>query len=337
MAAQQRSLDRSPEQEPDIEQLLALLLMPDPASADQIVSQVQRLASSFDRAAAERVLGRLAELGLVRAAAHDDGQLTYVRTTLGREYSGTVLVPGSTVALRLADLEHLRTDFVATIAHELKTPLTAIRTCVGLLTDTDARADAQIRQRLLDRVAASAEGMQHLIESLLDLARYRGGGLALEPRWIDAIEVARDAVALVAPLMEQRAQQVHFSAPARAPMLYADRRRLVQALGNILSNAQKFSPSNAAIEVTVREHDEHVAWDIRDAGPGISAADQRHLFERFFRGRSDEGGSGLGLPIALATVQAHGGSITVMSELGKGSLFTIMIPRGGSGPEGDGQ
>jgi signal transduction histidine kinase len=270
-----------------------------------------------------------------------DGEVTYVRTTLGREYAEEVLGRETAVGSRLAELERLRTDFVATIAHELKTPLTAIRTCVGLLTDSDARADAEVQQRLLARVATSTDGMQHLIESLLDLARYRAGSVQLEPRWVDAVEVARDAIGLVSPLLEQRSQQVRLDAPEDALTLYADRRRLVQALGNILSNAQKYSPVGAMIDVTVRRTDDdpaYVAWDVRDEGPGISEADQRHLFERFFRGRSDiEGGSGLGLPIALATAQAHEGSISVVSELGHGSTFTLTIPVGEDSAGEDGE
>jgi signal transduction histidine kinase len=122
---------------------------------------------------------------------------------------------------------------------------------------------------------------------------------------------------------------IHLDLPAEAPSVYADRRRLFQALGNIVSNAQKFSPDGAAIEVTVRQDDGNVIWEVRDHGPGISIDDQRHLFERFFRGRSDiESGSGLGQPIALATVQAHGGTIEVESDLGSGSTFRVTVPRG---------
>lgn len=234
---------------------------------------------------------------------------------------------------RLAELEQLRTDFVATIAHELKTPLTAIRTCVGLLTDPDASISDEIRERLVHRIALSAEGMQTLIESLLDLAQYRSGNLRLERCWIDANAIASEAAELLATLLEQRQQVMHLGLPERAPRVFADRRRLLQALGNILSNAQRFSPDGGVIELDVWQRDDEVVWEVRDHGPGISPEDQRHLFERFFRGRSDvEGGTGLGLPIALATVQAHGGRIHVESSLGHGSTFRIVLPAAGTDP-----
>ncbi len=308
-------------------QLQSLLLMTDAVTAEGLVEQVKAAAAKFDRHEAEDALGRLADLGLVRIAAHEEGRPEYVRTTLGREYAAAFLAAESPTSRQLAELEQLRTDFVATVAHELKTPLTAIRTCIGLLIDTDAGVDPALRRRLLDRVSASAEGMQRLIEALLDLARARGRGLPLEPRWINANEVAREAIALVAPLLEDRQQVVRLAVAEPSPNLYGDRPRLVQALGNVLSNAQRFSPVGAMIAVVVRPVDDGVAWDVIDQGPGISEADQRHLFERFFRGRSDvEGGTGLRLPIALATVQAHRGTIGVSSELGAGSTFTITVP-----------
>ncbi|GMU40250.1 MAG: hypothetical protein AMXMBFR23_11160 [Chloroflexota bacterium] len=308
---------------------LVLLLLAEPASSAEVVQRVRTLAASLDESTTAAALRRLGDLGLVRLASTEGSVPSYTRTTLGRDYGPGAILDRPDVATRLAELEELRTDFVATIAHELKTPLTAIRTCVGLLIDSNAQTSDDIRQRLLDRVSASAEGMQHLIESLLDLARYRAGRLQMERRWVDANEVARDAVDLVAPLVQARGQAVHLDVVPESPAVYADRRRLVQALGNIVSNAQKFSPDGAAIEVSVRQQGDVVVWEVRDHGPGISPDDQRHLFERFFRGRSDiEGGSGLGLPIALATVQAHGGSIDVESEVGRGSTFRVTVPRG---------
>lgn len=320
-----------------IEEALALLLVASPASPVDVAARVAALASAFDDAAATRALRRLAHLGLVRVASIEAERPSFVQTTLGREY-GSGLPPRSPeLASRLAELEELRTDFVATIAHELKTPLTAIRTCVGLLTDPDAEMTGTIRERLSRRIAASAEGMHHLIEGLLDLARYRSGNLRLEPTWVDANELAREADELLSPLLEQRQQVIHLDLPRTATFVFVDRRRLLQALGNILSNAQRFSPDGAAIELSVRRRNDSVAWEVRDHGPGISDEDQRHLFERFFRGRSDvEGGSGLGLPIALATAQAHGGRIDVETALGQGSAFRIVIPaRTGRAVEGD--
>ena len=316
----------------DLQQVLALWLVEGHSSATDLVGRLRSVADSFDHDAAEGALRDLADAGLVRATSRSGGELDYVRTSLGHEYVAHEFASDSPVAARLAELERLRTDFVATIAHELKTPLTAIRTCVGLLVDSEAHADAEVRQRLLTRVASSTDTMQHLIANLLDLARYRSGTVQLELRWVDAAQLAREAAQQLAPLAEQRQPEVRFAEPAEPLLAYVDRRRLEHALSNVLSNALKFSPSGAVVAVTVRRDGDHAAWDIRDEGKGIGESDQRHLFERFFRGRGDqEGGTGLGLPIALAAVQAHGGSIAVQSEPGRGSTFTVLVPL--SGPD----
>ena len=126
---------------------------------------------------------------------------------------------------------------------------------------------------------------------------------------------------------EGRQIELRVAEPAEPLQAYVDRRRLSQALSNVLSNAIKFSPEGATVTVTVDGDIDHISWAIRDEGEGIGEEDHRHLFERFFRGRGDqEGGTGLGLPIALAAVQAHGGTITVASKPGLGSTFTVLVP-----------
>ncbi len=319
--------------EDDLDRLVALWVLREAGTPEDVAERVRRLAERFTTTTAEQSLDRLAELGLVRIASRTDAGPRYARTTLGSELTSGSLAPGTPLAAHLDELERLRTDLVATLAHELKTPLTAIRTCIGLLIDSDGRVEPEVRERLLSRVATSADSMQNLILNLLDLARYRAGNVPLEPRWLEAARLVEDASQLVAPALEAEGQALQVTEEAPDIRLYGDRRRLVQALGNVLSNAQKFSPPGAVIHVTVREAGGAVAWEIRDAGPGISEADRRHLFERFFRGRTDvEGGTGLGLPIALAAVQAHGGAITVESKLGEGSTFTVIVPRdGGAG------
>ncbi len=317
-----------------IQEVLSLLARGESMSPERIVQEIRQRALRFDQTEAESALRRLSEFGLARRSSSVENVPEYVSTTLGREYAGTALGPEAELSERLSELEQLRTDLVATIAHELKTPLTAIRTCIGLLMDTEAHADEATRKRLLARVATSADGMQQVIQSLLDLARYRSGNYSLEPRWIDAVELTRDAVAQITPLLEAARQQIDLSCPSEL-RIYGDRRRLLQAVGNVLANAQRFSPDGSTIGLTVGNKGRAIEWIIRDTGPGISEADQRHLFERFFRGRSDvEAGSGLGLPIALAAVQAHHGAIEVTSTVGEGSTFTITVPQGSGDTRG---
>jgi signal transduction histidine kinase len=178
--------------------------------------------------------------------------------------------------------------------------------------------------------------MQRLVGDVLELSRFRSGNVSLQLRSFSAGALADSVIALVAPLAERRRQRIERVLPAAGDhRVYGDHRRLEQALLNLVSNAQRFTPDGGAITVGVEEHGLLTAWSVTDEGPGISAADQGRLFERFFVGRGDRSGPGegvgLGLPTALAIAQAHGGTVSVRSGLGEGSTFRLVVPT--AGPE----
>ena len=309
----------------------ALRLLGDGAGAAELAERFSRLRIPRDPADAAGLLDGLARLGLVRVANTLNGEPTYVPTLLGQQYAGMLAGDSHLLSAELEELERLRTDFISTIAHELRTPLTAIRTSVGLLLEYSVAPDQAIRTKLLENAARSADHMQRLVADLLDLARFRTGHIRLQPRRFDACELARDAAAVIAPLIEERGQSLEISVPDEPVWVYADRRRLEQVLLNLLSNAQKFSPDGARIRLSLQAGEDQAEWSVRDEGPGIDQEDQAHLFERFFTREPDllgrRAGAGLGLPIALAIAQAHGGTITVASAVGQGSTFTLATPR----------
>jgi signal transduction histidine kinase len=179
--------------------------------------------------------------------------------------------------------------------------------------------------------------MQRLVGDILELARFRSGSIRLQLRRFDACELARAVAASVEPLARARGQDVVVRGCDGNVALFGDHRRIEQALLNLVSNAQRFSPDGATIDVTVAVVEARVQWTVRDAGPGIPESDRGRLFERFFVGRSDRHaageGVGLGLPTALAIAQAHGGTIDVDSEVGRGSTFTLVVPVDGPGEQ----
>ncbi len=132
----------------------------------------------------------------------------------------------------------------------------------------------------------------------------------------------------MASLLQAREQRLDLRVPDSPIWVYGDRRRLEQALLNLLSNAIKFSPPVAAIGLALTTDSDDVVWTVEDRGPGVAPEDRARLFERFFTSASDSGGSGtgLGLPIALAIAPAHGGTIHVETELGRGSRFALRMP-----------
>jgi signal transduction histidine kinase len=310
----------------------ALRLLGSGAGAVELAERFSGVHIPREPADAAALLAHLAKLGLVIVAATRHGESRYVLTTLGQQYADTL--PGGSRALSagLEELEYLRTDFMSTIAHELRTPLTALQTSISLLRDPSVAPGPAMRARLLENVARSAGLMERLVTDLLDLTRFRAGQIQLQPQRFDARSLTRDAGSAITPLMEDHGQVLEVTVPAAPVWVYADRRRLEQVLLNLLSNSQKFSPDGAPISLSLQADEEGgVAWTVTDHGPGIEPEDQRRLFERFFIGKGDtvgrKAGAGLGLPIALTIAQEHGGTITVDSVVGRGSRFTLFLPR----------
>ncbi len=283
------------------------------------------------------LLGDAARLGLVRVGSTDDGGPRMVLTTLGtRLAAGARLDDDATD--RLADLEELRTDLSATIAHELRTPLTVIRTSAGLLLSEDARPTPEQHRTLVETIERNADRMQRVVGDILDLARFRAGRIVLQRRRFDPVELADEAIASIAPVADGRGIHLELRGARPAPAVFGDRRRLEQALVNLVSNAVRFSPTGGRVTITVTidprgDGTRWAGWSVRDDGPGIAEDDQRRLFERFFVGRSDVNGPrdgvGLGLPTARAIADAHGGRIEVDSRPGAGSTFRLVVPLDG--------
>jgi hypothetical protein len=297
---------------------------------------VDRLAAAGARVEvpiAERCLDELATLGLVRVTRGSGERRRFVLTSLGRSVVRASL--NGEPAGHLADLERLRTDLLSTIAHELRTPLTAVRTSVGLLLAPDAEPTEEQRTSLLETIERNADRMQRLVTDILDLARFRAGRIRLQLRRVDPVDLARGAAGALAVLAREHGATIAIDVAAEPVAVYADRRRLEQALVNLVSNAIRYGLPAGPVTVEVRGDAERTRWAVRDLGPGISHDDRAHLFERFFVGRTDRHGAregvGLGLPTALAIAQAHGGTIEVETGPGQGSTFTLVVPT--EGPE----
>jgi signal transduction histidine kinase len=313
--------------------MVALHLLGEGATAVTVAERAEALGATIEPSRVAALVGRLIALGLVCPAAPRDGGAYYVPTALGQEYQGAALGGSSDMSGRLEELERLRTDLLATVAHELRTPLTAVRTCVGLLLDPATAPDAAAREQLLQTIARSADRMQRVLADLLDLARFRAGSIQLQRRRFDARQLARDAAAVMAPLLQARGQTLDLRLPRAPVWVYGDHRRLEQVVLNLLSNAHKFSPDGGRVRLAVAAADDAVSWAVTDQGPGVAAADQRRLFERFFtvarRAGDSRAGAGLGLPIAMAIALAHGGTIDVTTAVGQGSTFTLRVPAQG--------
>ena len=312
--------------------LVSLVVLGERGTVAELSRRLTAAGLDVDAARAQGYASELEALGLIHVAR---GGRTpeYARTDLGARMLEDV--DGSKASSPLQELERLRTDLLSIVAHELRTPITVMRTLTGLLLDPASDPSDEQRRTMLETMERNAERMQHLIGEILDLARYRAGTIGLQLRQFDAAELAESAVATIRPLAAGRNQTVELRLPrGSAPRVFGDRPRLDRALLNLVANAQRFAPDGGRI--TVRLHrpvDGMISWSVTDDGPGIPLEDQAHLFERFYVGPHDPNeahqGVGLGLPRALAIAQAHGGTIDVRSRPGHGSTFTLVVPVAG--------
>jgi signal transduction histidine kinase len=334
-------ISRDEGQSPAVENVAtvaALLLVHDGANSGELADRFSSLCAAFaEPESAARLLSRLAELGLVRTDRRRPEGPRYFLTATGEQHTQATLAGQPELAVGLAGLEQLRTDLLSTVAHELRTPLTAVRTSVGVLLDPQADVQPGMRTNLLQTISHNAERMQRLVTDVLELTRFRMRGMQLQLRRFDAVALARDLATSFNPVLETRKQVLELDAPTRPLWVYGDHRRLEQAITNLVSNAHKFSRDYGTITFTVRSDGADVIWTVQDEGIGIAPEDRPRLFERFFSAPIDaagqRAGTGLGLPLALAIAQSHGGGIDVESALGRGSTFALRVPV--DGPPGE--
>jgi two-component system sensor histidine kinase SenX3 len=229
-------------------------------------------------------------------------------------------------------IDTVRTDFVANLSHELKTPIGGI----AALADTmSGETDPAVIERLTARIVDESYRLSRIVDDLLDLSRIEFGGADdWEP--VTVTDVVNEVVAR----MQHEAKRAGVAIEAKCVAgvrVVGDRMQLVSALQNLVSNAIKYSGDGKKVQVEVQATPELVSIIVVDQGIGIAAKDHQRIFERFYRvdrARSRAtGGSGLGLSIVRHVVSNHGGTVTVVSEEGRGSTFTIVLPRAESSAE----
>jgi len=231
---------------------------------------------------------------------------------------------------QLVEADRMKDEFVALISHDLRTPLTSIVGYVELALDDDVGPplDAE-RHGYLEIVARSSQRLLRLVDDLLFVARLRTGKLDLTPMSVDLAEIAAQTAEEMRPRAERKGLMLVLLASAPVP-LEADRGRLFQLLDNLVSNAIKFTPAGGRIEIVVGPTPAGGCLEIRDTGIGITDTEAERVFEQFFRARaavtSQIQGTGLGLFIARAIAEAHGGTISAAPRDGGGTVFRIELP-----------
>ena len=218
-----------------------------------------------------------------------------------------------------------REEVLSMVAHDLRNPLNLIYGTTQLL--SECQLSCEERERLLGVCARSVTRMNRLIEDLLDVTRLESGQLSLAIEAMDARRIVTDLEETFRPQADKQRVQFMVALPANDLVATLDPTRIEQAIGNLISNAFKFTKEGGTVSLELRQTEEGVAFLVRDTGAGIPPEHLPHVFERFWQAKSDKRGIGLGLAIVKGIAEAHGGRVSVISQPGVGSTFQLTVPR----------
>lgn len=272
-----------------------------------------------------RVAGRVAQ-GQIDERAAPSGVLEI--DELGQQFNVMADRLAGTLRMLEADRDRLR-EFVADVSHELRTPIAALRMYTELQSDGDV--DEATRREFLERSEEQIGRLEWLSTNLLDLSRIDAGIFPLDMREGDLRDPIQAVVQALSESAIRRGVTLDSEVPAGPVEMRFDRERIVQLMTNLIGNAVKFTPRGGAVSVHLAAGEDAVTIRVADTGPGIPADELPRIFDRFYRGTNTgdarASGSGLGLAIVRSIVEMHAGEIDLVSEVGTGTEFRIMLPR----------
>ncbi len=244
---------------------------------------------------------------------------------------GRLAASYQTMARQLAELERLRAEFVGVASHELKTPINVILGYVELLQEGIHGELTPQQKEVLKTINKQANSLTRLVKRLLDISRFEASGGKIDVREVDLRHLLNTLESTFSVLAAQR--EIAFKvncAEALPAKVHWDEDRINEVLGNLLSNAFKFTERGGEVSLSVGPTDSMVAITVADTGAGISAAQLPHIFDKFYQAdnqaQAATKGTGLGLAIAKEIVEAHDGQITVESRVSEGTTFVVTLP-----------
>jgi signal transduction histidine kinase len=237
----------------------------------------------------------------------------------------------NTMAEQLERMDQSRNQFVSNASHELRTPLTTMKIMLETVM-YEPDMPQELRTEFMQDMNHEIDRLSGIVNDLLTLTRIDNESMEMKTETVDVTALTWDTIRMLKPMAEKRKQHLIGNVQPDLTM-QGDKLKLNQILYNLTDNAIKYTPEGGNIGIMLTEEEGNIVWRVRDDGIGIPPEDQRHIFERFYRvdkARSREtGGTGLGLSIVKQLVTAHGGTISVYSETGKGTEFTVVLPREG--------
>ncbi len=231
---------------------------------------------------------------------------------------------------REKEIDRMKTELVSMVAHELRSPLTCISGFSELLLDNSITRDQS--EEYAQIILKESNRLSDLINKFLDISKIESGKSQMQKTPVDLKMLIEKVLDFNSQLAEKKQIRVSFEAPLEVPILNLDRDMMEQAILNLYSNAIKYSPEHASVTIRLFDNEKDVTIEVEDTGFGISEKSLQHIFEKFYRVTDNDkvmdiSGSGLGLALVKEIVEIHGGKIKVKSELGKGSTFSLALPK----------
>lgn len=230
---------------------------------------------------------------------------------------------------KLKELDQLKSEFLNTVSHELRTPLTSIKAFAEILLDTEG-GDPETLMEFLGIINKEADRLTRLINNLLDLSRIEAGRMNWHFEGCDLNELVTNACDVLRMASDKKGVEYVMHLSPTALPIFADSDKMIQVVTNLVGNALKFTPTGGVVEITTRQVRDSAEVVVKDSGMGIAPEHHQRIFEKFGQVDTSETreikGSGLGLPIARSIVEAHKGTLTVDSDLGRGASFVVRVP-----------
>jgi signal transduction histidine kinase len=231
---------------------------------------------------------------------------------------------------KLKELDRLKTEFLSVVSHELKTPLTAMRTSSEFLRESDD-CDVSLRRKMLDIVIRNIDRQSRMVDDLLDISRIESNRMKFHQETVDISKAVSYSLEMLSSNLKNKNMNVLVELPEDLPQVYTDKDKLVQVFVNLLNNAVKFSKENSIIRLSAQEINDFVSISVSDDGIGMSQEELERIFDKFYQIDSTStrkvGGSGLGLSIVKGIIEGQGGSISATSEPDSGSTFVFTLKK----------
>jgi signal transduction histidine kinase len=225
----------------------------------------------------------------------------------------------------------MKSEFIAMVTHELRAPLAAVEQQLTVILNKMAGEVTAKQEQLLNRAKERTKGLLTLIKDLLDLSKIEAGMMVQYKEPLSLQELVQKVVDLMRAEAEAKKLDLQFTVPSELSLISADRNSMEGIFTNLISNAIKYTPEGGKIWVTLNEEDGFIKATVSDTGIGIKKEDLPRIFDKFYRVKTVETrqivGTGLGLSIVKSVVEAHLGSISVESEEGNGTTFTVLLPK----------